>query len=810
MPLKISFAYFFTYALLALPAVVFCQQTQISINATRVLNRVPGNFYGACIEDVNHEIYGGIYDQRIFGESFEEPAPGPIVKGWQSFGGEWQPGRQSITVNAGEGYKLVRQKSPGSSYSVEVQMRFGSRKDNAGLLVNVNNAHDGADGFDGYEISIDPVKQMLVFGKHQNNWTPLREVKLSIDFNGWIKIKVVNTGKLFKVYLNDSKDTVATLTDDNIPLPPGSIALRTYNADVEYKQLTITANGKTINEKFESKQLPKVSNAWDAINNFKAGSYILDDKDAFNGKQAQVIVHNGNHGSVGVANSGLNRSGIALQKGHTYSGSVFLKGSGVAHGVTVELQSGDGKRTYATHLIQHITDDWVSYPFALTPTQTDHRARFVISINSKGKLYADQVTLMCKEEQFKGLSVRVDIARAMQQEGLDFLRYGGTMVNADGYRWKKMIGPRAKRPPYTGHWYPYSTNGFGIEDFLQFCEAAGFEAAFAINIEETSQDAAGLVEYLKGDSLTPWGRQRAANGHPAPYKVKYIEIGNEEVIFHGDVASEYDHYINRFNLLQNAMHAKDTTIKFICSAWWRPGSPNMERVFNAINGKADYWDLHTDADDPHAGNKVDSSLTQMQAMFISWDANTRLKCTIFEENGGHHDLARALGHASTLNAVRRHGDFVLTSCAANALQPLGQNDNGWDQGQIFFTPAQVWGMPPYYAQKMASANHLPLNVEATSTGTIDVSAATSEDGKLLAVYIVNPADQSCATIINLQGFEKRAARATIIQMAGKLADINPPTQPAHVSPKTTIAVFQENKISYTLPAASYTIIRFNR
>lgn len=80
---------------------------------------------------------------------------------------------------------------------------------------------------------------------------------------------------------------------------------------------------------------------------------------------------------------------------------------------------------------------------------------------------------------------------------------------------------------------PYSTNGFGIEEFLKFCEAAGFEAAFAVNIEETPEDIVDMVEYLNGPVSSVWGKKRADNGHPKPYGVKYIEIGNEEVI-HAD------------------------------------------------------------------------------------------------------------------------------------------------------------------------------------------------------------------------------------------------------------------------------------
>ena len=73
------------------------------------------------------------------------------------------------------------------------------------------------------------------------------------------------------------------------------------------------------------------------------------------------------------------------------------------------------------------------------------------------------------EDRFRGLPLRGDIGQAMVDQGLTFLRYGGTMINISGYRFKKMIGDRDKRPPYHGHWYRWSTNGFGIEDFLQFC-----------------------------------------------------------------------------------------------------------------------------------------------------------------------------------------------------------------------------------------------------------------------------------------------------------------------------------------------------
>jgi alpha-L-arabinofuranosidase len=393
----------------------------------------------------------------------------------------------------------------------------------------------------------------------------------------------------------------------------------------------------------------------------------------------------------------------------------------------------------------------------------------------------------------------------MVAEGLTFLRYGGTMVNAPEYRFKKMIGDPDTRPPYRGHWYPYSTNGFGIEDFLKFCEAAGFEAAFAINIEETAADAADMIEYLNGDVSTVWGAKRAENGHPAPYNLKYIEIGNEEVINNDDAAG-YRHYIERFLDLYNAMIAKDSGLQFINSAWWRPESPNMQTVFTALNGKAAYWDFHPWTDGANAGVQVEADLRQMKNLFKGWDANTTMKCAIFEENGNLHNMQRALGHATTLNAVRRMGDFVLTSCAANALQPNGHNDNGWDQGQIFFTPSQVWAMPPYYAQQMAAANHLPLRVSIPRSSGLDITATCDENRQTLVIHAVNISGSSRNQTIALENFNATGS-ARVLTLSGNPNDVNTPSEPEKIIPQESQVSVVSGEFTCNLPPCSYTIIR---
>ena len=480
--------------------------------------------------------------------------------------------------------------------------------------------------------------------------------------------------------------------------------------------------------------------------------------------------------------------------------------------MTVALQSADGRTTYATQVIRGVGVDWAKYPFQLTANTTDQAARFALWIERPGALWVDQTVLMgTGAERFHGLPIRADIADALIAEGVTFLRYGGTMVNAPGYRWKNMIGDPDRRPPYAGNWYPYSTNGFGIPDFLNFCEAAHLGDAFAINIEETDQDAADLADYLTAPVTNPWGRRRAADGHPAPYHVHYVEIGNEESLG-GDDAAAYVHYADRFHALARAIHSRNAALPLVCAAWWRPDSPNVERVFRALDGEAAAWDLHVWADDAQAGTDVDRQLTQMEQRFRQWDPQTTMKAVIFEENGGLHSMQRALGHATTLNATRRHGDFVLADCPANCLQPWRQNDNGWDQGQVFFTPDHAWAMPPFYAQQIASRNALPLRVQSSVTGVdgLDVLATRSEDGKTLVLNVVNVSGDARQASIFLAGFGGVRAATHVEALAGPLEAVNPADGPAVVRPHESNLRVDGAQFNYTFSAHSDTVLRLTR
>ncbi len=791
-----------------------CKQQEaavaISVDASKIENNITPWLYGSCIEDVNHEIYGGIYDQKIFGESFEEPIPSPVFDDFSVYEGLWESTGDEVSVKACPGGKLVYNPIRMTTGSVETDIKFENNNGagNAGLLICVDKPAKGADNFFGYEISLAADGSKLILGKHKNNFEPIKEIAVNCKPTDWNHLKaIVSTGKI-ELLLNNK--SVFTYTNSDTSLASGNIALRTWNSNAKYRNLKITKDTVSQLISFKIKPIIPVSLQWNAVETGDAKAvFALDTKNAYNGQNSQTIQFVSGNGTVGINNAGLNRWGIAVRNGQKLQGRLYLKSPDLKGSVRIALQSADGQKEYAVQEINNITNSWAKYPFELTSNADDKQARFVIYLKESGKLWVDQVTLMTTgDDQFKGLPLRKDIGQAMVNQGLTFLRYGGTMINAPEYRFKKMIGDSDQRPPYKGHWYTYSTNGFGIEDFLKFCEASGFTPAFAVNIEETPQDMSDMIEYLNGSVTSQWGKKRADNGHPKPYGIKYIGIGNEEVLFNGDRADEYDHYIERFNLLHDAMKAKDPSISLVNTAWWRPESPNIEKVFRALDGKADYWDFHPWADQLTSGKEVEAELVKMKKLFLQWNPNTTMKCAIFEENGNTHNIKRVLGHVTLQNAVRRMGDFVLTSCAANALQPYKQNDNEWDQGQVFFTPSQVWGMPPYYAQQMAAKYHLPLRVYCTADTTLDVTATCDKEGKRLVLHIANIHDRAIATTLNLSGFDN-IRDAKIISLAGKLDDVNTPEKPEQIIPKEKLFKYKNNEIIEFEPY-SYTILVFSK
>ena len=775
-------------------------QVRVDVDPGKIINHISPLLYGSGMEDVNHEVYGGIYNQRIFGESFEEGAEVVRITGFTRYDSMWHGVGDYVypTVNNTSAKLMMDQPETGTG-KVAVDLRFESiRSGTAGLFLHASNAREGAENIKAYEFGLSGAGNRFTLWKVDGGRQEIGKVNLRFDPWEWHKLEIEFKENSFKVSMDGELIFVAT--DHESPFTKGQIGLRTRNADASFRNLTL--DGKDVPLNRES--LEQVSSMWTPyVSKATTYSFNLDRDDPYNGEQCQVL-ENGGQGRVGVANMGLNHWGIGLEKGKMYKGEIFAKGSGT---LWAALQDEDGTKEYAKTRVGTVSGTWKQYPFILKPNATDPKARIVIYLEGKGNVKIDQATLMnTGEDLFKGYPIRADIAKGLIDEGLTFLRYGGSMINAKEYSFKEMTGPRHRRQPYRGQWYHFSTNGFGIVEFLQVAEACGFTPSFAVNMEEDPQTMAFMVEYLNGSAKTEGGRKRIEDGHTKPYGVKYIELGNEECIF-WPTKENYQHYIERFNLLADAMLKVDPTLQLVCSAWWRTDlKPLMEMVFKGVDGKAAYWDLHTTTDSFDAALRVDGDIDRMKSWFLEWNPDTKMRIAIFEENGATHNVERMLGHVVNQNAVRRHGDWVLTSSAANALEPYLQNDNAWNQGQVFFTPDQVWGMPPFHAQKMASSHHQGNLVETKVEGGLDVTATVSDDGKCVVLHIVNLENRERPVQIDVKGFGKPSSIKEI-SLSGGLKDVNSPTEPLKIAP---VERKPENLGSIFAKPYSYTLVEVRK
>jgi hypothetical protein len=554
-----------------------------------------------------------------------------------------------------------------------------------------------------------------------------------------------------------------------------------------------------------------------------AGRFAITSEQPFTGAQSQQVTFDSGRGEWGLENQGLNHWGLNFVAGKTYEGYVWMRAEKKTY-LTAALESRDGSRVYARSQVAVATNEWQRLNFVLTPDASDTAGRFVLTLRQPGSVTLGQVFLQPGEwGRFKGLPVRRDVAEGLLRQGITVLRYGGSMVNENGYKWKNMIGPRDRRPPYAGHWYRYSTDGWGIPDFMNFCEAAGFEYVPDFNINETPQDMADFIEYAKGPANSVWGRCRVADGHPLPYHLHYLELGNEERVD--------EKYAEKFEALAKAIWAKDKNIIPVVGdfAYGKPiqdpfhfsGADSgittlaaQQRILQfakAHDGEV-WFDLHVWTDHLVPTNNSLGGMFSFADALDKLADGARHKVAVFELNAGNHAQKRALANAQAILAIERDGRIPIV-CSANGLQPDGQNDNDWNQGLLFLNPSQVWLQPPGYLTQMLARNYLPQLVQCDVTsgeGGLDAIATRSADAKTLVLQVVNTMNKEVAAQINLKGFEPTKSEAQAIELSGDLEAVNTAAQPEKIIPTQSLWHYglKDSQATRVVPANSVTVLRF--
>lgn len=509
------------------------------------------------------------------------------------------------------------------------------------------------------------------------------------------------------------------------------------------------------------------------------------------GRASQELKADG--GTVAIANAGLNGWGVPVRAARTMRGHLWAWGTGAR--LAVGLQDRDGTRTYAETRLPPCSEgsnDWRKIAFSLVPDATDAKARFFIRATGEGSAWVDDVYLADEPtDAFGRLGCREDIVAAFRTMGVTFLRWGGTMANAAGYRLRNMPGT-GERPPYDGYWYKQASGGFGIREFVRMSAELGLPCAFSISADEDIADAVAFARELKAFAIP-----------------LYVQIGNEECPpWEGKKTTAcYRAYAAKVKRLVPPMRAANPALRFVSAAYWHDDAPElMEAVFRETDGLVDYWDIHVSTKSVEAAKASGQELKRAWARLRAWNPKTSMRLAVFEENAQHHRHERALAHATLLAAARELGAALLTSCPVNALQPDRQNDNGWDQGMVFFTPDKVWLQSYGWAQALAAANHRDLLIASTcDDADVILSATRDREDKSIVLHVVNAGGvEKPLALTGLDGH--RLVRATTLAAPDLRLD-NPARAPDRIVPADVTATFAA---SVTLPPYSYTVVVYER
>jgi alpha-L-arabinofuranosidase len=404
---------------------------------------------------------------------------------------------------------------------------------------------------------------------------------------------------------------------------------------------------------------------------------------------------------VGISNTGF--WGIPVLPNTKYHASFYARASeGFTGPLTVDIESNDGLTTFASEKLKSpIGTDWKKYEVDLTTGAVGKSTanRFVISTGAKGSVWFSLVSLFPPTYHDRPNGNRVDLMEKLADMHPAFLRFpGGNFLEGDTiptrFDWKKTIGPLENRPGHMGCWDYHVSDGLGLLEFLDWCEDLKMEPLLAVyagyslkgdhvnpgpDLEPYVQEALEEIEYCTGDASTTWGKRRIADGHPAPFVIHYIEIGNEDWF---DKSGSYD---GRFTQIFKAIKAK---------------YPQLLCIATDHRVRSCKPDLYDDHDYPHADR-----MPKMVHRYHHYKAG---EPKVFFGEWATQDgkptptMRAALCDAAWLTGLQRDCDTVLMNCYAPLLVNVNPGAWQWPTNLIGYDAANSFGSPSYYAQAMFS------------------------------------------------------------------------------------------------------------
>lgn len=518
-------------------------------------------------------------------------------------------------------------------------------------------------------------------------------------------------------------------------------------------------------------------------------------------------------GTVGVYNTGYD--GIPLKAGENYLFSAYMRREvrgwerSSPHSLTVRLEDPDGNVLAETDF-GDLSADWEKYTATFVPNATVPEGRLVILAGGRGKVQLDMVSLF-PEDTYNGRKngLRRDLVETLEAMQPTFLRFpGGCILHGWGidnvYNWKHTTGDVAERKPNWNRWGYHQTYGLGYYEYFLLSEDLGaeplpvvplgvacsfteFECVPMEHMDHVIQDALDLVEFANGPVTSKWGAVRAEMGHPEPFGMKYICLGNEE----GDTPEVRE----RIPLFVEAIREKYPDLMIIGTSGLSPDVPLYDLMA----------ELDVYSSDEHYYFPPEWYIDN-QNRFDDWD---RSKPLVFvgEYASLGNKMFNAVAEAIYLTGIERNGDIVDMTCYAPLLARYGNTQ--WKRANlIWFDNEQVVKTPNYYVQQLFSTNKGDVYVKNEQQNwpgkELGVSPTYDAAAGELIIKIAN-AGEATTLEIDLEG-KKAHGKGTVTLLQGDKDAENTREHPENIAPVTT-SIKGGKRIRVEVPAMSVQAIR---
>ncbi len=514
---------------------------------------------------------------------------------------------------------------------------------------------------------------------------------------------------------------------------------------------------------------------------------------------------------AGVTNTGF--WGMAVQPQTEYKGSFYAKADHAwSSPLAARLVSDRTGAVLAKATVSGVGTGWQRYTFTLHTSNVPDvsvQNHLELAASEPGSLWFSLVSLFPPTYKSRLNGFRPDLMEKLDALHPAFLRLpGGNYLEGDHikerFEWKQTIGPWVDRPTHRSPWNYQSSDGMGLLEMLEWCEDLHMEPVLAVyagyslqqehvdpgsTLEPYVKDALEEIEYVTGDVHTKWGAVRVRDGHPAPFAVRYVEIGNEDEF---DKSHSYD---GRYAQFYKAIKASYPQLQLIATTDVHSVKPDVidEHFYRSAN------EFFADA---HHYDKTDRNGPKI---FVGeWATN---------EGSPTPDLGAALADAAWLTGLERNSDLVIMASYAPLFANVNPEASQWFTNLIGYDALSSFGSPSYYAQVMFGAHVGKEIVDAKIDGgnpRFFSSATRDPQTGLLYLKLVNGSSVPQGVSIHVNGAKDIAAQADVTTLAGHSPqETNTVADPRRIVPANSTRSGVGAAFDHTVPAYSVQLIQLH-